>query len=460
MTRATRLALVGLFVLSEAAAGQMAPGARSVAMGGGGMIFATGVDAAELNPANLAFGGGWNVALSEFGVAGLGAGATVNEIMTIFGAESLGDATLNVAQVIDRLPDNGLQVRFVTDAFFTAYAAENIPDTPVPWHSAALPSIGFSVGPFALRARSRNFTDLSVSKELADLIGNGFAEENVQDYAVGNTGWRSSSLSELTAAYGFQLGLLSIGVGGRYVIGNGMSQGLFFEPEIDGNCVAPNPPPGCDILSIQTVAVEAEDGSGFGLDVGLSLDLPGGFRAAASGTNVLQRMNWNDALLSHSAAFTESDFDEAQDFVELLDRFETAPLDPDGVSLLVFRTAEGLLRESFYPQVFRGGVGWSSGGTTLEANGIVVAPRGRFTSPWDERLTLGIEQVVPVATFRAGYAIAQDGISAFTGGLGLRGGPIHLEFSGGRFGGNSEAFGSPYDGYYGTIALQLKGGGL
>jgi hypothetical protein len=457
MRRTAPFGLVALLALAQPTAAQMSPGARSVAMGGGGMVFATGVDAVEWNPANLGWAGGWNVSLFELGAVGLGEGATVNEILAIFGADIGGAADLDVAQVVAGLPDEGIRLSFVTEGFATAYAAEQ---ADIPTAGSPLPSIGLAIGSIAVRIRSRVFNDITLSKELADLIGNGYVEENIQNYAVGNTGWRTTSLSEITVSYGTTLGdILSIGVGGRYVKGNGMISGRFFEPQIDLNCVGPTPPVGCTALSVQSVAVEATDGTGYGLDVGLSLDLPGGFRASASGTNVVQQMTWNEDLVAHTAAYTDTDFDNGEDFIDLINRYDAQPLDPNAVSLAVYQAADGLFDQSYFPQVFRGGFGWQAGGTSLEATGVKVSPRGRFASPWDERLSLGFEQKIPLLTLRAGYAIAQQGITALTGGLGLGLGPVHLEASGGRFRGENVEVSTPWEGYYGTIALQIMGGG-
>lgn len=289
----------------------------------------------------------------------------------------------------------------------------------------------------------------SISRDLADLIGNGFVEQNIQNYSVGNTGWSTTSFSEVTVAYGTTLGgLLSVGVGGRYIMGHGMVSGRFFEPDIDLNNLT---------MTVQSVAVEATSGTGYGLDVGFSLELPAGFRASASGTNVVQRMTWDEGLVAHSATYAESDFDSNVDFIDLLDRYDAQPITPNSVSLEVFEASQGLFEESYFPQVFRAGLGWRSGGTSLEAVGIQVAPRGRYTSAWDERLSLGIEQKIPLLTLRAGMTRASDGLGAVTAGGGLGLGPVQLEVSGGKFSGDGSA--TVWDGYYGTVALQIKGGG-
>lgn len=451
------LVCAALLSMGSAVSAQLSPGARSVAMGGGGMVYASGVDAVEWNPANLGWSDGWNVSAFELGVAGLGEGATVNEILSIFGADIGGAAALNVSDVVAGLPADGIALSFVTEGFATAYAADR---AEVPGPGSPLPSIGVAVGNVAVRLRSRVFTSLTLSRELADLIGNGFREENLLDYAVGNTGWRSAALSEITVSYGYVLGIMSVGVGGRYITGHTLVDGRFFEPDIDANCIGATPPSGCVPISVTSVAVEATGGSGFGLDIGVSLDLPGGLRTSASGTNVAQTLTWDDELVAHTAVYTDVDFRTDEDFVDLLDRFEGEPLDPEGAALPVYLTAEDLFEQSYFPQTYRLGVGWrSDGGTTLEAMGTKVSPRGRFSNVWDERLSIGVEQALPVVTLRGGYAVADQGITALTGGLGLAAGPVLIELSGGRFSGEDATLGSPWEGYFGTVAVQLVGGG-
>lgn len=447
------VALAASILAPASSTAQMAPGARSVGMGGGGMVFATGVDAIEWNPANLDWSDGWNVSVFELGVATLSSGATFGELLAVMGAEDMPFFTtdLSAGQIVNQIPEAGLQLFTVTEGFATAYAAEQ-GDVPKP--GSPMPSIGVAVGNIGVRIRSRVLGEATLSRELADLIGNGFALEDIQNYAVGNTGFSSTSFSEITVAYGTRLGgLLSVGVGGRYVIGHGMTRGRFFEPQIDLS-----PAPGDPYLTIQSVAVEATSGSGFGMDVGLSLSLPMGFRASASGTNVIQRMTWDEALIAHTATYTDADFNEAVDFLDILDRYDPEPLDPNSVSLPVYQTALGFFDESFFPQVFRGGVGYQSGGTSVEATAMKVSPRGRFTPAWGERISLGVEQKLPLLTLRAGYAVGSDDLTALTGGVGLGMGPVLLEASAGKFSADSGSVSK--EGFYGTFALQLKGGGL
>jgi len=280
----------------------------------------------------------------------------------------------------------------------------------VPQPGAGLPTLGVAFGSFGFRIRGRLFSEVTLSRELSDLLGNGYDQNNLQNYAVGNTGWRTASLTEYTAAWGTSVGGLSVGLAGRYVQGQGLVDGRFFEPEVD----LVN-----QTLTIRSVAVQSESGSGYGLDVGVSLDLPGGFRASVSGSNVLQKMEWDEALVAWTAEYGDADFDGDLDLEDFLNRFADEPVDPGSVSLEVLQAGGELFEGSYFPQSYRAGAGWQSGGTTIEATGIVVSPRGRFSSPWDERISLGIEQKIPLLTLRAGYGMARDGLTTYTGGLAL-----------------------------------------
>lgn len=451
MKKLAAVALVALLGGAQVAQAQMAPTARSVALGGGGMTFATGVDAIEWNPANLGWAGGWNLVLYEVGAVAASSGAKFDEILAIAGADVLGAGDLNVSQIVNAISGTGLQISTVTEGFLTAYGLDQ---GDLPSIRSPLPTIGLSIGSIGIRTRSRSYFDLTLSQDLADLIGNGFSLANLQNYAVGNTGFRTTSFSEVNVAYGTTLGgMLSVGVTGRYVSGHGMMNMKAFEPEVDLTTTVPG-----DRLRIDVVGVEATSGTGYGVDFGASLELPMGFRASAAGTNIYQRMEWDEGLVAHATTFDDFDFDQGIDFIDLIeDRFAATPIDPTSASLAVLTAAEGLFEEAYFPQSYRLGAGWQSGGTTLEATAIKVSPRGRFTSSWDERVAIGIEQKIPLLTLRAGYMRGDDSLSAITGGLALRFGPVHLETSGGKF--NSEVGTLSRDGYYATVGLQIKGGG-
>jgi hypothetical protein len=438
-------------------------------MGGAGMVFSSGVDAIEWNPANLALDGGWSVALGEVGAAALFTGVTLQDVQDIVDAEGSGNATL-----LARIPASGIALSTVTEGFATARAASSA-DVPQP--GSPYPTIGATLGSFGLRVRSRVLMDVRLSKEIVDLIVNGFDPALIQDYRVGDTGFRTTSFSEITAGYGTILGeRLALGVGARYVKGHTLVEGRFFEPVLD--LVA-------ETVELTGVAIEAPGGSGIGLDVGLALDLASGVRVSVSGTNVIQKMSWDDALVAHEAVYTaceptnvgsnpsqcvndptrQNDFE--LEFDQLIDRFDGQRLDPAGASLPVYQTSLGLFPGAFFPTVFRLGVGWRAGGTVVELVGTSVSPRGRQHTQWDERVSLGVEQRLGLLTLRAGAAKGTDGVQAVNGGLGLGLGPVALDVSGGLMSGGfdfTEGLVSPenveYAGGHVTISLTVRGGGL
>jgi len=441
MTMRRVLATLIAFVLSASPIqAQFAPGARSAGMAGAGLLFAAGLDAVEWNPANLAWSDGWELSLYEFGTAGLLTGTSIDDLIEIATAGGSGDAG-----VINRMPAGGFSLFAATDGFVAVNAA-SIADLPQP--GSPLPSVGLALGPFALRVRSRLVLEARMSREIADLMINGFNPERIQEYAVRSTGFRSTSLSEITLGYGKTVGeQLAFGVGLRLIQGHSLTQGRFFEPAVD---LAD------ETLAVTGAAVESPSGSGYAVDFGLSLDLGKGFRASLAAANLFQRMTWDDALVSHEAVFTDEDFESA-DIIDLVDRFSASDIDPQSLSLAVYEASRGLFDESYFPMTVRAGLGWTKGGTSLEVVGVAVSPRGRQHNSWDDRASVGLEQKLGFLTLRGGYTLADRGLTSVAAGVGFGLGPVALDVGAGRFSG--ELNGIDYDGAQVTLALAIRGGG-
>jgi hypothetical protein len=467
----TALAAVALALPPSVAEAQFSPGARSVAMGGAGMVYASGVDAIEWNPANLALEGGWNVS-GEFGMSGLLSGVSCDDIGAIFGFGQCGsqpwgwefDDVGCDASVTAGLPASGVRLSTSSEGFLTANGAEAA-DLPRP--GSPLPTIGVAVGSMGLRVRSHVLTETNVSKELMELMCEGFDPALIQEYSVGNTGFRTTSFSEITGGYGTILGSrLAVGVGVRYVMGHSLTQGRFFEPVVDLTN---------ETIEVTGVAVESTGGSGYGVDVGLAMDLVAGLRVSASAKNIIQKMTWDDELIAHVATYvgcepgaptcSGDDFEEL-DFEDFVNRFQGQPIDEGSVSLPVYQTAQELFRAAYFPTVLRVGAGWRAGGTSVELVGTSVSPRGRQHNDWDERISLGVEQWLWILGLRAGGALGSDGLQVINGGIALGIGPVRFDVSGGFMSGGFDfASGvvTPEDVEYAgaqlTVSLQLRGGG-
>ncbi len=156
---------LAMTVGTKDARAQFSPRARSAGMAGAGLLFATGLDTVEWNPANLAWSTGWDVSLFEFGAAGLLTGATIDDLIEIASAGGDGDAA-----VVNRLPDDGFTLSTTVEGFASARAA-SVADLPEV--GSSIPSVGLAIGPVALRVRSRLMAEASMSRELADLTVNG-----------------------------------------------------------------------------------------------------------------------------------------------------------------------------------------------------------------------------------------------------------------------------------------------
>jgi hypothetical protein len=419
-----------------------------------------GRDTDRPGPANLALDDGWNISLGEVGATALVTGSDLQGLQDMF-ESGISDGTSSEASAaVDALPASGLAFATVDDGFVASQAISRS-DGAVPSIGDPYPSIGISWGQLGLRVRSRVMGEARLSKEVVDLIVNDFDPARIDEYQVGNTGFRSVSFSEITAAYGTVLGeRMAIGLSVRYVKGHKLTEGRFFEPVLD----MVN-----ETVEVSSVAIEAPGGSGFGVDLGFALDVGGGLRVSAGAVNVVQKMTWDDALIAHEATFfgcdcPQSDFDG--DPEDLIDLYQASEVDPSSMSLYVSETLRGLLPDAFFPTIFRAGVGWRAGGTSLELVGASVSPKGRQHNQWDERVSLGLEQRLGFLTLRAGGAKGADGLQALSGGIGLGIGPVALDVSIGMMSGGFE-FASglvppenvDYTGGHLTLSLQVMGGG-
>jgi hypothetical protein len=106
------VAAAALVAPGDSVLAQFSPGARSVGMGGAGMVYARGVDAIEWNPANLALDGGWNIALGEVGASALVTGADIQALQDLFEEEGT-----DASAAVNDLPASGLALATVGEGY-------------------------------------------------------------------------------------------------------------------------------------------------------------------------------------------------------------------------------------------------------------------------------------------------------------------------------------------------------
>ncbi len=412
-------------------------------MAGANMLLASGYQAIEWNPANLALLGAprWSFGYSTFEANASVAGTTVTDLMDIMSAGGEGESSL-----LDRIPSTGLLFDLNGDGFAISQAA-GVADWPDPGGDVVIPSFAITFGRFGFSVRNQVQSTATLSKDLTDLTVNGFNPERITEYSVGNTRFSSVSLTSFTAAMGWRIEDFSFGASVRGVLGNRLIQGRLFEPEIDLDQ---------ETLSVSAIGIESPSAKGIGIDLGVVYQPNSTVSLGVSVQNLVQRLTWDDALLIYSDNISDQDFEDS-DVREIVDRFRGEDLDPEGAPLLAYDAAEGLFDEAFFPRIIRvGGALSARWGGSIQAVYSATQGAGRFYGPWDDRISVGVEQRLPVISLRGGFASASSGMQVITGGLGLSMGPLVLDLMAGKISGTSDEHGD-FDGLMASLGLSLVG---
>lgn len=410
MIKTGALVVAGLAVAQPASA-QFGASLQGAGMAGAYVGLARGHEALHWNPANLALAGGptWSVQLPNlFANAGI-VGPDAADLK-YFGTTDPTDAQR--AELLGKI--NG-QMEL--------------------GGSVELPLIGLQVGNFAVGVKTAAVVNSSLSKELVDLFlytkQHGDIDFNkINEYRVGNTAFRDSRHTTVQAAYGRSFGAFSVGLGGRYVMGQELQRGRVFEPEVDLDA---------GTFHLPVMSVRATSGTGYGLDAGVAFQPRAGLTLSASVENVVQQMTWDDQLELRQARFSS---DEIGDLTatELTDRLAARPLDGDAVDLQTYEVAKDLFNESYFPRVLKVGAGWESNSTSLGVTYAATQGKGDLHAGWPSYVALGVEQRLPLLRFlavRGGYATG-SGASAITGGLSMDLGPVSLIGSAASVSGSAE----------------------
>ena len=418
---------------------QFAPSARASGLAGAGLVFAAGAEAAVTNPANLAWEIGWSVAPLSVGIAGGVTGSSLSDFGDIVTARGRG-----LPGLVTALPTKGLHLQGSGDGLTFALGARA---SGMPQPGSPFPSVSLSYGNLGFGIRSLASTELTLSRGLVDLMANGFDPARLASYAMGESGFRALSYTEITGAYGRSIGpRWAVGASVRLVRGGTLVEGRLSEPEFDLS--GPS-------MGIRGVSVESVGGLGVGLDLAATARVTPDVRISVVLGNVLQRVTWNDALVSNVGLLADTDFSE-YDLAGLLGRFDGRAVDPRAVDLSVYQASRSLFEGSFLPTVLRAGAGWRRGDTSVEV--VAAKPsRGRLTDLWEERVSLGFAQILGPATFRAGAARAGGGTRVFSVGFGVAHGRARLDLAGGVLSGRM--VGADRSGGHLSLGVTVRSGG-
>ncbi len=380
--------LIFLLLHAGAPATAHAQGAtRAWAMAGAATATATGLDAVEYNPANLAFSRGVTVGL--FGVAV----DVHNNAFSLARYNEVSGATLDQAakeRILADVPQSG----FSLDADVRASA------------------LGLQVANFAFSVQGFGAGHGNLDRDFFDLVlfGNELgATVDFQDtwgeaYAVG-----AATLSYGTPVATLPVGRLAVGANARYLRG-------FYEMHIEDAHGSLTTTFDAIDGEAMVAAVTAEGGSGYALDLGATLQARGGWSFGLAIDNAMSSLSWSDNPERRVYAVT------AVGIAANNDNLDNAVVDSDTTYAVTGYT-------STLPRRVRLGASHATDRLLLAADWVQVFETRGNTSTRPQ-LGAGAEwRLLGWLVPRLGASVGGPSGSSLAGGLGLRAGPLCLDLA-------------------------------
>lgn len=376
-------------LVAGSAAAQVPLTPRALGMGGAYVGTARGYETLFQNPANLALPGTprWSLTFPQFAVGGTMLGPSVGDVPDLANFDDITEERSR--EILATIPASGTEFEY----------------------DVRVPVVAFSSGSFALGVSYGSIGEHSIGKDIVELIFDGY-EEGRTDYSVGNTAGSRATFWDFAAGYGRRVGPLSVGVTGHYIRGGTILRSRLFEPRV--NLEARD-------IEVDYLAVRAQGGTGYGVDVGAALQPTPSVTISGAISNVYSRMEWSEDLRIRELTLGRADFDGA-DFYDILDRYEDSEVafDPTGAPVSAYETARDLYEEAYFPAVARVGAAWKgSTGTEVGASYQKAITGGRLADAWEQTTSVGVQQKLPLITVRAGYATNLEEGSLVSGGLTL-----------------------------------------
>lgn len=393
---------------------------RALGMGGAYLSIARGQESLFLNPANLALPGNptWSISVPAVMLSGSTWGPDFGGFFEQI-ARSDGDSEemdSRFAELLADVPAEGMRMDL-----------------------EARPLVAVQTGRLAFGVSAAGISRNTLSRDVADLMLNGF-DESRTDYSVGNTGGSSVSYLDVAAGYGTSFGPLSVGITGHYLRGRSLSNARFYDLRVDTLAQR---------LEIDYAEVFAKNGSGYAVDVGAALEPVPNVTLSAAVTNVVGSMEWSDELYVRELTITDEDF---EDPAGLPDRFTTAEERRLGTGARETALAEGISDGMTLPRTLRVGASVALPTYTRLAMGYQkTLAEGLMASGWERSVSAGIQQRLLLVTARVGYATDLGDQSMLSAGLSV--GPLDV----GVAILDGESNGHHDSGVTATIGLGLRG---
>lgn len=410
--KVTTIVLALLACSAGVASAQMAvPSARGAGVAGSYTARARGYESPFWNPANLGLSDrpGWSIGLASASFYVDNNSLSYGQIEDLYG-EYLDNAAKSELLAEIRGTDGDGMLELSADVGASVLA--------------------FSVWRFAFGIGATGSTALEVSPDAAELIlfGNlgesGLGKDFALDGSHGD-GWGLSG-AYLSYAQPFTIPALdyldmkfSAGATIRYGIAHGLfrvaDQGtaLTYEPLV------------LDVDAEMLNSTEVDAGRAWAADLGAAMEW-GSLVAGISLIDAFSDIQWNEEEfeLTRYTAYADFDSSTATDTTLAFDQLD--PADQERVS--------EFLDDTDIPRKLRLGAAWKMGSMLSLSADYLELLGGSLNARWERQLSAGAElRLVSALPLRVGLA-TDFGSLAFTGGIGLYAGPVHLDIAAGRWG--------------------------
>jgi hypothetical protein len=398
-----RLVLTAAVLAAVPAAAQVPLTPRALGMGGAYIGVARGQEALFLNPANLGLPNSphWSAGIPTFSVGAGARGVEPDDLADLLKYNELSDEE-RTALLAD-IPAGGTGVDVDVRA----------------------PLVALQVRRFAIGLSYQTVGSHTTNKSIVDLVLNGF-DRNKQ-YTIDNTEGSRAGFWDIAGAYGRRIGPVSVGATAHWYVPRELVRSALVDVDTTYSVIS-----GFNVptdIQVTYAGVSSQGGSGFGLDLGVAAEPIPGLTLSAALANVINTVQWNDDLRVRTVTLDGSDYENG-DPEQLLSEYEDSERDYNQAVDAVqpwSRLADSVLavREQGLPAVLRAGAAYAlRTGTTVAAGFQTELDDSPAGALWDQQLSLGIQQRIPIITLRAGFATDMEDGTLLSGGLSL--GPIQL----------------------------------
>ncbi|HEX6372111.1 MAG TPA: DUF5723 family protein [Longimicrobium sp.] len=287
------------------------------------------------------------------------------------------------------------------------------------------PLVALQVRRFAIGLSYQVVGSHTVNKSIVDLVLNGF--DRNRTYTIENTEGSRAAFWDVAAAYGRRVGPVSVGATVHYFFPRELVRSALVDVDTTYSVISGFTVP--TDIRVTYAGVGSEGGTGFGVDLGVAAEPIPGLTLSAALENALNTVQWSDDLRVRTVTLDRDDYQNG-DPEQLQSEYEESERPYNQAADIVHPysyLADSVLalRDQGLPTVLRAGAAYRVGtGTTLAAGFQTELDDSPAGALWDQQISLGVQQKIPVVTLRAGFATDMEDGTLLSGGLSL--GPIQL----------------------------------